>query len=322
LSSENKLSALLGIAGMLMLIIDSETALSGTISGLELCIKTVIPALFPFFFLGSYLSSSLLGQRIPLLWPLQSLFRIPEGAESVLIPGFLGGYPSGAQCLGQTCREGSLSKECGSIMPSFLNNAGPSCLFGMVGPAFSSSMVPWVLWLIHILSALAASRFMPNAATHPVKMNRHTASVSTALRASIMAMASVCGWIILFRTLIAFLDNWFLELLPIEYRVLLTGLLELSNGCCMLKRIPNEQIRMLIASILLAAGGLCVTAQTASVVNGLSMKHYFFGKALQILFSLLLTIIFILGQWYALGISIFCILFFKKYGGNLRKARL
>ena len=40
---------------------------------------------------------------------------------------------------------------------------------------------------------------------------------------------------------------------------------------------------------MLAAGGLCVTAQTISVTPGLSLRYFFLGKAVQILVSLILS---------------------------------
>ena len=86
-----------GCIGLLVLILDAKTALQGARQGVELCLKTVIPSLFPFFVLSILLTSSLLGSRIPLLRPLGRLCGVPKGAESLLIPAFLGGYPVGAQ---------------------------------------------------------------------------------------------------------------------------------------------------------------------------------------------------------------------------------
>ena len=87
--------------GISLLILDSKTALAGAQSGVELCIRTVIPSLFPFFLFSILLTTSLMGRRIRILRPLCRLCRIPEGAESILIAGCLGGYPVGAQCVSQ-----------------------------------------------------------------------------------------------------------------------------------------------------------------------------------------------------------------------------
>ena len=51
--------------GMLVLILDGKTALLGMRDGLEICLWTVIPALFPFLFLSAILTDSLYGKKIP-----------------------------------------------------------------------------------------------------------------------------------------------------------------------------------------------------------------------------------------------------------------
>ena len=70
---------------------------------------------------------------------------------------------------------------------------------------------------------------------------------------------------------------------------MITGLLELANGCCSLSSIDSVSVRFVLCSGMLAFGGVCVTMQTISVVNGLSVKYYFVGKGLQTVFSLLLA---------------------------------
>ena len=42
-------TSILAALGMIVLILDAKTALSGAREGIDLCMRTVIPALFPFF---------------------------------------------------------------------------------------------------------------------------------------------------------------------------------------------------------------------------------------------------------------------------------
>ena len=100
-------------------------------------------------------------------------------------------------------------------------------------------------------------------------------------------MALVCGWVILMRMVLHFLERWFLWLLPKTAQVVVAGILELSNGCIGLAQLESEGLRFVIAAGLLSLGGICVTLQTASVAEGISMKQYFPGKILQGAFSFL-----------------------------------
>lgn len=129
-------------------------------------------------------------------------------------------------------------------------------------------------------------------------------TVTQALRLSIQTVAYVCGWVILFRILIAFIKRWFLWILPVPIQVIVFGILELSNGCCELYLIQEESIRFIIASCLLAFGGLCVLMQTISVTGGLSLRYYYRGKVMQTMYSLIISWIVIRGLWYLFALIV------------------
>lgn len=292
MKKHNTMTLICASAGMLVLILDGKTALSGARAGVELCLKTLIPSLFPFFILSILLTGTLVGQSAGVLRPLGKLCRIPQGAESLLAVGLLGGYPVGAQNVALACRAGKLSQADGARMLAFCNNAGPAFLFGIIGPMFSSPKLPWLLWGIHIFSALAVGMILPGGDSTTTVLPAETRiSIQEALEKSVKVMALVCGWVILFRMLLTILDRWLFWALPVSAQVALAGLLELSNGCVQLIRIDSEGLRFVIAAVLLAFGGLCVTMQTASVAKGIPLSLYFPGKLLQALISFLLAAI-------------------------------
>ena len=102
-------------------------------------------------------------------------------------------------------------------------------------------------------------------------------------------MAQVCGWIMLFRLLIAYLNRWFLWYFKDWVQIAINGIVELTIGCTALHYIENEGLRLILCSAMISIGGLCVAMQTASVINELSLKFYFPGKLLQTGFSVLLA---------------------------------
>lgn len=276
-------------AGMLVLILDGRTALEGAREGIDLCLRTVIPSLFPFFLLSILLTGSFMGINFPILRPIGTLFGLPKGTESMLIPAFLGGYPAGAQSIGRAFRVGQIDKQTAQRLLAFCSNAGPAFLFGMTGSMFPQKWMVWALWGIHVFSAFLVSGFFPcGEKTCSLSMAKPVGAAD-AMMSALSVMGSVCGWVVVFRVIIAFLNRWFLWILPQEVQVTVMGLLELSNGCCGLFTIESIRLRFVICACILAAGGLCVTMQTLSVTEGLSLKHYFIGKGLQTLFSLLLS---------------------------------
>ncbi len=276
---------------MSLLILDARTALAGAKDGLELSLRTVIPALFPFLFLSNLLCNGIVGRKIVLLRPIGRLCGIPDGAESLLLLGLLGGYPVGAQAVANAYKNGQLKKNTAERMLGFCNNAGPSFLFGMLGAVFANTSVPWLLWLIHILSALLVGMLLPGKEPTTCHIERTAPlPIPKALERSVRTMANICGWIIVFRVLIAISDRWLLWLLPQQVRLGLIGMLELSNGCCELYALPHDGVRFVFASCFLAFGGLCVAMQTSSVSCGLDSGIYIRGKLLQALISFLIAV--------------------------------
>lgn len=278
---------------LMILILDSQTALLGVREGILLCISVVIPSLFPLIFLSTMLPSRLLGSRIKGIRSLSILCGIPDGAESMLLLSFLGGYPVGAGMVADAYRQGCISNSAASRMLGFCNNAGPAFLFGMVGSLFSNKMTAWILWLIHILSALLVGIILPDKRKEVCILSRKTpVTVPDALETCVKTMANICGWVVLFRVILTVLERWLLWLLPQEVQVSVFGLMELSNGISCLKNISNEGTRFVVCSGMLAFGGLCVMMQTASVTKNLGLGQYFPGKVLQCLFSILFSVMF------------------------------
>ena len=284
------LSGIFAGMGMLLLIFDSRLALESAQTGLELCIRTVIPSLFPFLVLSVLLTKSITGTG-RFLQPITRLLGIPAEAQSVLIPAFLGGYPVGAKCIHDLWRTGQLPKSQAERLLGFCSNAGPAFLFGMLSGFFPEKKTLWLLWLIHILSAIATGCILSPAGTATAAQRKESEKTETTdfLLSSMKAMGMICCWVILFRILATFLMRWVLWLLPPWLSVLVTGLLELTNGCCDLMRITDPEVRFVVCSCMLACGGVCVLLQTASVTRGLSLKCYLLGKSIQTAFSLLLS---------------------------------
>ena len=287
----------LGIAallGMLLIILDTSAGLTGASEGIQLCINVVIPSLFPFVFLSAIIRYAFSGSEIRPLRSVGRILGIPSGYESILILSILGGYPVGAQAVASAWKDDGLQTTSAQKMLSFCSNAGPSFIFGMLGTQFSFWLVPWLLWAIHILSSLFVGFILrnDNQIAHVISKNKNKPAkfdVQTTLKSSLQVMSVICGWVILFRVLISVLNKWLPGDLPGQFRVVVAGILELTNGCTMLINIPSNPVRFILCSTLLAFGGVCICLQTASIIGDLGIKHYIKGKILQSLISIILS---------------------------------
>ena len=74
---------------MLMVILDSKIAINGAVNGINICIRTVIPALFPLITLSIYLTNALQGSKLRIMDPLTNICGISGNAKPLLLVGLI-----------------------------------------------------------------------------------------------------------------------------------------------------------------------------------------------------------------------------------------
>jgi hypothetical protein len=279
-------SVILWSIGLMVLVLDTKTAVTGALEGIELCIRTVIPSLFPFFVFSSLLINAVSRVEIRFLRPLEKFLRISEGSAGYFMVGILGGYPVGAKSVAEGWRAGRISKAEAQRLLGFCSNAGPSFIFGMAASLFDSPGACWGLWITQLLTAAVVGWMLPGSARGAVRFSKYKKlTVAQSVEGACRTMAVVCGWVVLFRVLIQLLDSWILWRLPQELGILVKCMLELSNGCCSLAHLESTPLRFILCATSLSMGGLCVGMQTSSAVNELGTGLYFPGKVLGALVS-------------------------------------
>lgn len=285
---QNGITILSAFILMLLLIIYSKQAAEGAFAGIELCLRTVIPSLFPFFVVSAWINPILLSIRIPLLQGISHILGIPQGCEGLLLMGLIGGYPVGAQAIAEYYQRGCLSKEHALRLLGFCNNAGPAFIFGIGGNLFPNLWIVWIVWAIHVLSAIITGFLLPYSITTQLRMQSSNASktFTQALKQGINATVTVCAWIILFRAL----GNIF-KPLAAQFPVLeiLSGFLELSGGCCNLIQVNELFARYILYCVYLGFGGMCVLMQTVSVTQSMGVGLYPIGKIMQTAISFIMA---------------------------------
>lgn len=283
---KNNLAAVFALSAMLGLIFDSAASVSGCRQGIELCLKSVIPALFPFLVLSPILTNAGF-LRLP-HW-LHRTLKLPEGGDGLWLNGVICGYPMGAQCIAQTVKNRQISENEAERLMSFCCNCGPGFIFGVCSSFFTAKWASWGLWLCHIVGSIIVGWLIPGNREYTRVSAGQRSSFVNAFARALKSMAQICGWVILFRCLLEFLQQWFLWRLGPSLRAIVTGVLELTNGCFALPLIRQEALRFIICEGMVCFGGLCVALQTASVAAKLKLKLYLPGKLLQTVISSILA---------------------------------
>ena len=297
MSAQKIFSALLSAAGLIIFILDGKTALIGASEGITLCLNTLIPSLFPFLFFCSILTNALWGEQFRWIASITHRLGIPHGGESLLISALLGGYPAGALAIGKAFDENRLTKNDACHLLTFCNNAGPAFLFGMAIHLFPNHSSVWMLWIIQTVSS-AITGIMGHY--HPIEkstFSKKSNSISQILEKTVYTMSLICGWVLLFQIVSKFLNRWILWYFPKSIQIIITGLLEISSGFCLLTDISSIPARFLVCTCFLSFGGLCVTMQTASVIGALPLKYYLKGKLMHFTISMLIAFFYLKLGW-------------------------
>lgn len=259
---------------MLCLILDSRYASQYAAEALELCLKTVIPSLFPMFVLSGMLVASLSGTRNRFIAKLEKQLLLPVGGGPIFLLGAVGGFPIGAQCMVQAMEQGSLSKQNAERMLGFCNNCSPAFLFGILGSIFASPVAPLLIFLIQLEAAMMTALFWPCYDGQVRGSSGSGISLPMAVSRAVRSMVSVCAWVILAGVVTGFLGRWLFPLVPSPVPEIAAGLLEITGGVLGLRTIESEALRFFLCNVFVCFGGVSVLLQIQSIAGeqGLSIE--------------------------------------------------
>ena len=287
----------LGGGMAVVLLTRSALAAQGVRDGIDLCLTSVIPALFPFFAASQLLAVSGAAETLGRL--LEPLFRrllgVSGAGAAAFLLGLTGGYPVGAKTAESLVRQRLLTPEEGAALLTFCNNAGPAFVVGIAGNGvFHSPRAGIWLYLIHTVSAVMVGSLFaalrrctsggrrvsaaPSAVPAAQRLSVSGAFIG-AVQGGVRAMAGVCGFVIFFLTALRLAESFLGSLPPLA-----AGAVELTNG---ILRLTADGTGFVTAAGLLGWGGLSVHCQTAAVVggSGISLRWYLPAKAAQGLLS-------------------------------------
>lgn len=257
---------------------------------LALVAGAVLPALFPFLVLSSLAVQCGLPALLarPLARFMRPLFGVGGAGAGALLLGLLGGYPAGARTVAELFSRGEVERREAEQLLCFCNNTGPAFFLGMCAEVFGSVRAGAYLYLVHVLSALAAGillrRGLPRARETrctPARPLPLGAALPAAVQSALAASLSVGGYVVLFMVLLRLLARVLpLGGLPALARAGVFGFFEMTNGIAALTATREGFV---LCAVLMNWGGLSVLAQTRAVLEGtgLSMRRGILGKAVQ-----------------------------------------
>jgi len=265
---------LVSIFAVFILFQFTDLVFSATAKGVAICKDTLLPSLFPFMILSSFISYCGASQIISMLFfPITKLFSLPTSAGGIWFTSFVGGFPSGAACVCAlyeiNCIDRSFAEK---IIPCCVCS-GPAFLIIAIGKVmFNSYYIGLLLFVSQVISVIILTALFckdsKNIAANHQKHLPFSVSLVSAVNRSTSSMLSIFSFVILFSILVE------ISLYSFPQFFMTASLFEVTIGCKMI----SEQLTSPILPIafLTGFGGISVCLQVLSIAyqNGLTPKFF------------------------------------------------
>ena len=154
---KKKLFVLMAIVIAAGVMIYPSFSASGATKGLKLCGQVIIPAVFPYMVLSSWLvgSNTFSGAGKKLRRPLRFVFNMPSSAFTPLLTGWLCGYPAGIRAAAEEYESGRLTKKQAERLICFCACVSPQFAISALGSAMlKNSYAGLCIYLGSLLSCV------------------------------------------------------------------------------------------------------------------------------------------------------------------------
>ncbi len=284
-------------AAVAALLIFSGAVTEGVKSGLTSAAQILIPSLFPFMVISSFLiRSGALDRPARLLAPINGfLFRLPRDASVALILSFLGGFPVGAKCVRLLYDEGKIDSAQAEQMMTFCVCSGPAFLVTGVGTLLlHESLLGLILYLSQVLSGIILGIVSGRIYSHKKGISSKESHRSKAPKAKVspleafvmscsdgaVSIIGLSAMVALFGVIISLCEVMGIsELLsgmlgalgadiPLSQNILYV-ILEVTRAC---SSIGSGGCPLWLFSFAVGFGGLCVHFQIFSILGDIPLS--------------------------------------------------
>lgn len=250
------------------LIACPKEAANGVKNGLSLLGSNIIPSLFPFMVLSSYISGSPLTDYITRITEkiCIKLFKTNGYALMSVFLGLLGGYPIGPKTVAEFHESGKLSKNEAQRLFWWCVNPSPAFVITAVGTFmlsdYKSGIILYGSTLLSTLTTGIAMRFFGSSEKlSPMQKSKNQTGFVEAVASGSEAMLSVCGWVLTFSEISALVD---ITVTDKSTAFLIKSALEVTTGCL---GAAEHNASLPIISATLGFGGLAVIFQISKYLK-------------------------------------------------------
>ena len=280
----------------------------GVNEGINICFYTIIPSLFPFLTLSTYIVKSNIFSPFYKVFalPVKLLFKQPASTVSVIIMSMIGGFPVGIKMTNDLYKKEHITKEQAQRLCLFCMNAGPAFVITAVGTNMLKSTKAGIIiycslcisaFISGVISSLTADK-SDNAIKVKNEKTLQLSSLSASVTDAIQCIFNICAWVVLFSSITECINSFNL---PEKAYIFITSFIEVTKGCSVL----TGNMALPIVTGIIGFGGICVHCQVLEYLKNMEIKYsYFFTTRLLngILSAIISYIMFLL---FPVEISVF-----------------
>lgn len=252
------------------LIIHPQNTVDGIKNGFLLLGNNLIPSLFPFMVLSSYISGSSIAQIISKLFekPFKLIFKTSGYGVIPFVLGCIGGYPVGAKTVCEFYESKKISQNDATRLLYWCINPSPAFLITAVGSfMLDNTKSGVILYFSCLLASITVGffcRFLSSDEMYSIEnqksMPKDSIFVKSVSKGS-EGMLSVCGWVLTFCVLTSLCDA--LEL-PYSMSYIIKSVGEVTTGC---KNAISSRLSLPVIAGIGGFGGFAVICQCASYAS-------------------------------------------------------
>lgn len=288
------LKILLGIF-CYVLLTHSDIFRQGIRYGINICFDTLVPSLFPFMIIASFVANSGIFEKPNKIVSkiTETLFYLPGYTYPAIILSFIGGYPVGAKAVKTLYEERKINDEQLNRMMCFCVNSGPAFTVSMLGGVllnnktigitiFGVQVALGILIgiVLGINARISQKRFYflnPTKNTEKIKIREALINSVTSGCESIIQM---CAVVVIFTAFIGMLKSFgFFDFIPYSLtaympksvsKTILISILEVTYGCIY---AAKNMVPYWILAFAVGHGGICTHLQISAILKGTNFKY-------------------------------------------------
>ncbi len=284
---------------LLLIPLYGEAMSDGILGGIRLCVRSIIPAVFPFMVLSSMMIGYGVFDQVKLLSrPFERIFHISKNGLCAYLCGIFCGFPLGAKCAAEALDHGQISKEECERLIIFSACPSPAFIICGIGGLYASIKKGVLLYLITLICGAFIGIFLgrdQRASNRKEAPSTPYFSFTEAVERAGLNTLYICSYLLLFSGIMAILRAALSSSLLLSC---ILPFLEIGAASAFLTaaEIPSV-LSFALCAFAASFGGFSVHLQCAHAVRGtgISMKKFCFYKLIQGMIAF--TLAFLIGFW-------------------------